>query len=199
MTSMFRLALCTLTIAVSISGGTAYVGQAAEPAGLAPNSAVVNRGVVELVTGRSRDGSVRMAEEIAGIVDDGATRRVVPVVGKGNLQNITDLKYLRGIDLAIVPADALEYAREQRLFPGIEGSLSYIAKLYSQEFHLLARSDIKKIADLSGQTVNVDVQGSSTALTTTRLFNLLRINVKIANDNQDAALRKLRNGEIAAL
>jgi len=196
---MFRLALCTLTIAVSISGGTAYVGQAAEPAGLAPNSAVVNRGVVELVTGRSRDGSVRMAEEIAGIVDDGATRRVVPVVGKGNLQNITDLKYLRGIDLAIVPADALEYAREQRLFPGIEGSLSYIAKLYSQEFHLLARSDIKKIADLSGQTVNVDVQGSSTALTTTRLFNLLRINVKIANDNQDAALRKLRNGEIAAL
>ena len=110
-----------------------------------------------------------------------------------------DLKYLRGIDLAIVPADALEYAREQRLFPGIEGSLSYIAKLYSQEFHLLARSDIKKIADLSGQTVNVDVQGSSTALTTTRLLNLLRLNVKIANDNQDAALRKLQNGEIAAL
>ena len=43
------------------------------------------------------------------------------------------------------------------------------------------------------------MQGSSTALTTTRLFNLLRINVKIANDNQDAALRKLQNGEIAAL
>ena len=48
MTSMFRLVLCTLTIAVSISGGTAYFGQAAELAGLAPNSAVVNRGVVSL-------------------------------------------------------------------------------------------------------------------------------------------------------
>ena len=140
-----------------------------------------------------------MAEEIAGIVDDGATRRVVPVLGKGSLQNITDLKYLRGIDLAIVPADALEYAREQRLFPGIEDSLTYIAKLYNQELHLLARSDIKKIADLSGQTVNVDVQGSSTAFTTTRLFDLLHINAKITNDNPDAALQKLRNGEIAAL
>ena len=167
--------------------------------GPARTSAVVNRGVVELVTGRSGDVSVRMAEEIAGIVDDGATRRVVPVLGKGSLQNITDLKYLRGIDLAIVPTDVLEYVREKRLFPGIEGSLTYIAKLYNQEFHLLARSDIKTISDLSGQTVNVDVQGSDTALTATRLFDLLHINAKIANDNQDAALQKLRNGEIAAL
>ena len=116
-----------------------------------------------------------MAKEIAGIVDDGATRRVVTVLGKGSLQNIADLKYLRGIDIAILPVDALEYARDQRLFPGIEDSLTYIAKLYNQELHLLARSDIKKVADLSGQTVNVDVQGSSTAFTAARLFNLLGI------------------------
>jgi uncharacterized protein len=199
MTSVLHRALYTLTVAVSIFGGAAFTGQAAEPAGPARASAIANRGLVQLLTGRSGDVSVRMAEEIAGVVDDGATRRVVPVVGKGNVQNITDLKYLRGIDLAIVPADALEYAREQRLFPGLEASLTYVSKLYNQELHLLARSDIKKVADLSGQTVNVDVQGSNTALTTTRLFNLLRINPKIANDNQDAALQKLRNGEIAAL
>ena len=118
MTGTFRLALRTLAVAASIIVGTAYIGQAAEPGDPAPASAVVNRGVVELVTGRAGDVSARMAEEIAGIVDDGATRRVVPVLGKGSLQNITDLKYLRGIDLAIVPADALEYAREKRLFPG---------------------------------------------------------------------------------
>ena len=87
----------------------------------------------------------------------------------------TDLKYLRGIDVAILPVDALEYARDQRLFPGIEDSLTYIAKLYNQELHLLARSDIKKIADLSGQAVNADVQGSSTAFTAARVFNLLGI------------------------
>jgi len=164
-----------------------------------PNSAIVNRGVVEILTGRAADVSVRMAEEIAGVVDDGATRRVVPVVGKSNIQNLTDLKYLRGVDLAIVPTDALEYAREQRLFPGLENSLTYIAKLYNQELHLLARSDINKVADLSGQTVNVDVRGSSTALTTARLFKLLGVDARTANDSQDAALQKLRNGEIAAM
>jgi TRAP-type uncharacterized transport system substrate-binding protein len=70
-----------------------------------------------------------------------------------------------------VPVDVLEYVRDQHLFPGIEESQTYIAKLYNQELYLLARSDIKNTADLSGQAVNVDVQGSSTALTTTRVLN----------------------------
>ena len=199
MTGACRLALRILTIIAGVMVGPANIGQAAEPGGPTSFPAVVNRGVVELVTGRAGDSSARMAEEIAGIVDDGATRRVVPVLGKGSLQNITDLKYLRGIDLAIVPADALEYARDKRLFPGIESSLTYIAKLYNQELHLLVRSDTKNIADLSGQTVNVDVQGSPTALTATRLFGLLHVDARIVNDGQNVALQKLRNGEIAAL
>ena len=199
MTGAFRLTLRTLIVSASIIVGTAYLGQAAEPGRPASAPAAVNRGVVELITGRAEDVSVRIAEEIAGIVDDGATRRVVPVLGKGSLQNVTDLKYLRGIDLAIVPTDVLDYVREKHLSPGIEGSLTYIAKLYNQEFHLLARSDIKTISDLSGQLVNVDVQGSDTALTATRLLGLLHINAKITNDGQHAALQKLRNGEIAAL
>lgn len=172
---------------------------AAYAAAPSPDAIVVNRGVVELETGRSNELSVRMAEEIAGIVDDGATRRVVPVVGKGPLRSLTDLKYLRGLDLAIVPADALEYAREQHLMPGLEGSLSYIAKLYNEEFHLLARPDITKITDLAGQTVNVDVQGSSTAVTATRLFDLLNLKVTMATDEPRVALEKLRKGEIAAV
>src|ERR1041385_1820770 len=120
MTSASRLTLCILIIALNAFWGMAYVVLAAESVGALQSSAVVNRGVVEVVTGRAGDGSVRMAEEIAAVIDDGATRRVMPVVGKGAIQNLTDLKYLRGIDLAIVPADTLEYAREQRLFPGIE-------------------------------------------------------------------------------
>jgi uncharacterized protein len=199
MRGVFCFIMCTLVIAIGTSVGAARIGVAAQPADPTQSLAVVNRGVVELITGRAGDVSVRMAEEIASVVDDGTTRRVVPVVGKGSLQNIADLKYLRGIDLAIVPADTLEYTREQRLFPGLENSLTYITKLYNQELHLLARSDIRKIVDLSGQTVNVDAQGSSTAFTAMRLFNLLGVSPKIANDNQDAALQKLRNGEIAAL
>ncbi len=58
----------------------------AAPAGTAaalPDVVVANRGVVELETGRASGISVRIAEDLANIIDDGATRRVLPVVGKG--------------------------------------------------------------------------------------------------------------------
>ena len=197
------MTVMTMMRAIAAAGSIAALLIGAEPAGYrayaaSQNAVVVNRGVVELETGPADNVSVRVAGEIAGIIDDGATRRVVPVVGKGPLQNLIDLKYLRGIDLAIVQSDALDYAKEQNLVPGIE-SLTYIAKLYNEEFHLLVRPDIKQISDLAGKTVNVDVKGSGTAVTAARLFDLLGIKATLANDNQGAALQKLRQGQIAAL
>src|SRR6201997_1061207 len=142
-----------------------------------PPEVAVNRGVVELETGRATGISVRIAEDLANVIDDGATRRVLPVIGKGALQNITDLKLLRGIDMAILQTDVLDYAKQSNYFPGIETWVSYIAKLYNEEFHLLARQDIKSIADLANQKVNVDLRGAGTAITAARLFELLNIPV----------------------
>jgi TRAP-type uncharacterized transport system substrate-binding protein len=197
------MARCTVARAALIIAlvATALVfptGQGSRAAGPSPDAALVNRGVVELETGGSSETAARIAADMVSIVDDGATRRLVPVIGKGPLQNLTDLRFLRGIDLAIVQADALDYAREQRLLPGIE-SLTYIAKLYNEEFHLLARPNIKTIADLSNQTVNVDLRGSATAVTAGRLFDLLKITATLTTDSQDVALQKLRKGEIAAV
>src|ERR1700726_1038365 len=119
---MGRLKLCGVTAFVALIGALhAPSATAAEQA-----VAAINRGVVEIETSGSAGISVRIAEDLANLVDDGATRRVVPVVGKGSLQNLTDLKYLRGIDMAIVQSDVLDYAKEQRLLPGLESALSYI-------------------------------------------------------------------------
>jgi TRAP-type uncharacterized transport system substrate-binding protein len=81
---------------------------------IAQQSVGINRGVVELETAGSAGISVRIGEELANLIDDGATRRLVPVVGKGALQNLIDLKYLRGIDMAILPIDVLDYAKERK-------------------------------------------------------------------------------------
>jgi TRAP-type uncharacterized transport system substrate-binding protein len=158
-----------------------------------------NRGLVELETARSAGISVRIAEDLANVIDDGATRRVLPVVGKGALENITDLKLLRGIDMAILQIDVLDYARQQNLFPGIEYWATYITKLYNEEFHLLARQDIKTIQDLANQKVSVDLRGAGTAITAARLFDLLKVPAVATNDDQEVALGQLRKGEIAAL
>jgi uncharacterized protein len=194
---MRRLIAAAMSLPFALAPGMAL----SAPAGAAPTADVAsaNRGVVELETGRAAGTSVRIAEDLANLIDDGATRRVMPVIGKGSLQNITDLKLLRGIDAAILQADVLDYAKQRNYLPGIEYWLTYIAKLYNEEFHLLARREIKGVADLANQKVNIDLRGAGTEITAGRLFDILQIPVVPAYDDQEIALEKLRKGEIAAL
>jgi len=174
----------------------AAIARSALPA-VDPND--VNKGVVELETAGSAGISVRMAEDLASVINDGATRRIVPVIGTGSLANLNDLKHLRGIDMTILPIDVLDYAKEQRLFPGIDGSIAYIAKLHNEEFHLLAHREIQSVRDLANKRVNVDLRDSGTAITAGRLFNTLQLPVTMTNDRQEVALEKLKRGELAAL
>src|SRR5260370_397349 len=162
------------------------------------NADRANRGLVYIATSSVLGTDVRIAEDLANVLDDGATRRIVPMVGKGSLQNLMDLKVLRGIDVAIVQSDVLDYAKAQRNPSGIE-SVPYIAKLYNEEFHLLARTDVKSVDDLAGKKVSFGLQGDGTNFTGPRLFELLKIKVTPVNYDHATALAKLRSGEIAAL
>jgi TRAP-type uncharacterized transport system substrate-binding protein len=190
-----------LLVVASIIAGmfwTPMIAVAASPA-LLPQSAAVNRGVVEIETTGESGSSLRIAADLVSIVNDGATRRLLPVVGQGALQIITDLRLLRGIDMAILQVDALEYARDQKIFPGIDTWITYVAKLNNEEFHLLARPEIKTIGDLANKRVNVDLPGSGTAITASRLFVLIGLPITVTNDSQDLAMEKLLSGEIAAI
>src|SRR5205085_582695 len=189
---MGRLKLCSVTAFAALIGALyAPCASAAEQA-----VAVINRGVVEIETSGSAGISVRIAEDLANLVDDGATRRVVPVVGKGSLQSLTDLKYLRGIDMAIVQSDVLDYAKEQKLLPGLEASMTYITRLYNEEFHLLAGPKIKNVGELANKKVNVDLRGSGTSITAGRLFEMLNIPVTLTNDSQEVALDTVAVGNV---
>src|SRR6266550_5233669 len=94
---MGRLKLRSVTAFVALIAAI----QLASAAPVDQQAAAINRGVVELETSGAAGISVRIAEDLANLIDDGATRRVVPVVGKGSLQTLTDLRYLRGIDMAL--------------------------------------------------------------------------------------------------
>jgi len=157
-----------------------------------------NRGLVYIATSSVLGTDARIAEDLANVLDDGATRRIVPMVGKGSLQNLMDLKVLRGIDVAIVQADVLDYAKAQDNPQGVD-QVAYIAKLYNEECHLLARADVESVADLAGKKVSFGLQGDGTNITGPRLFELLKIKVTPVNYDQATALEKLRTGEIAAL
>ena len=155
-----------------------------------------NRGAVGIVSGGIDGTYVRVAADLAAVLDNNDLR-VLPMLGKGSVQNLTDLVYLRGIDIAIVQSDALAYARREKLLP--DRSINYVAKLYNEEFQLLAADGINSIAELAGKRVNFDSRGSGSFLTGTLIFNLLKIPVLASNFDQQLALDKLKKGELDAL
>ena len=158
-----------------------------------------NAGTVGVITGGVEGTYIRIAADLASVLDDGDRLRVLPVMGKGSLQNIADIIYLRGIDVGIVQSDVLAYVLRENRFPGIARAVSYIAKLYDEEIHVLARPEVKAIGDLAGKRVNIDVKGSGTAMTASLLFGTLQVAIQPVHDTQNNALRQLQDGEIAAL
>jgi TRAP transporter TAXI family solute receptor len=161
-------------------------------------TARANAGTVGLVSGGVDGTYIRIAADLSAVLDDGDLR-VLPIVGKGSVQNIRDVILLRGVDIGIVQSDVLEFARRRRLIPGVAGLLQAIVKLYDEEIHILARPGIERLEQLAGQMVNVDVAGSGTAMTASLLFETLGIAVRPSNLGQDAALAQLRDGALAAM
>ena len=156
-----------------------------------------NQGTVGVITGLEGGTYARTAADLTILDDDNL--RVLPVLGKGSLQNLSDILYLKGIDIGFVQADALTYAKQHNLFPNLTEGIRYIAKLYNEEVHVLARKDIAQLKDLDGQRVNVDVEGSGSAMTAEILLGELGVNAKVEHQKQVTGVQELEHGDIAAI
>jgi TRAP transporter TAXI family solute receptor len=197
----FWLKLATCAI-VSLLLAGALPGDAAEQSTSRTINAMrerVNAGTVGIVSGGINGTYIRIAAELAAVLDKGDTLRVLPLVGKGSVQNIADILFLKGVDIGIVQSDVLAYIKRERLYPGADKSIQYIAKLYNEEVHILAGKGIARIADLGGKKVNFDVANSGTAMTASLIFEHLKTPIEPVYNDQALALDKLRRGEIAAL
>ncbi len=166
------------------------------PSGNSVESA--NADTVGIISGGVDGTYIRIAADLAAVLDSDRLR-VLPVVGKGSVQNVADILYLKGIDVGIVQSDVLAYIEQQKLYPNVQKLIGYVTKLYQEEVHVLARRDIARLSDLAHQKVNEDVRGSGTAMTASILFGKLGIPVEVTNFDQNQALEKLKRGEIAAM
>ena len=189
-----KLAVFALVVATNLAG--AAVGRAQS---LEAQRERINQGTIAIISGAVTGTYIRIASDLATVLDNGDKLRILPIVGKGSVQNITDLLYLRGVDLAIVQSDVLGFIRKDNIFPNIEQRIRYVTKLYNEEVHILAAADVQQLADLANRKVNVDVAGSGTAITATTLFGALGLKVQLTNFDQALALEKLKGGELAAM
>jgi hypothetical protein len=93
-----------ITLLVSLTIAVATITAAPSYAATAQPEAGTSQGVVVFETEGSAGISVRIAEELTRVVNDGSRRRILPVIGTGSLQNIMDLR-LNARDRCCYPAE----------------------------------------------------------------------------------------------
>jgi len=159
----------------------------------------INSWTVGVASGLLEGTFIRFGAELAKALDDGENLRVLPIVTYGAEGNVTDLLYLKGVDIAITDADVFEEFKKNQKYANIEKRIHYISELYIAEFHVLARSDIKSIKDLEGKKVGFNTKGSAANLTGRIAFERLGVKVEPVYINNSIALEKMKTGEFAAL
>lgn len=160
---------------------------------------LVNKGTVGVIAGSLTGTDLRLAVDLAHAFNDGYEIRVLPIVGEGSVRNIEDLLYLRGIDIAIVQSDVLDFYKRTAAIANIDERINYIAKLHDEEVHILARDTYQTVDDLAGRRVNFGPEGSGTFMTANIIFEDLGVDIDVQADPPSAALGKLRDGAIDAL
>jgi TRAP transporter TAXI family solute receptor len=175
---------------------------AAAPAALsqtapAPLSSKVNVSTVGIISGGADGTYIRIAADLSNVLD-GEDLRILPMIGRGSLQNLRDIMFLRGVDIGIVQMDAREQLRAENLYTAAASKLRYIARLYNEEVHLLTSRDISDIRQLEGKKVNIDKVGSGTNLTARIIFEKLGIKPEFTTFDQGSSYERLRSGEIQA-
>jgi TRAP-type uncharacterized transport system substrate-binding protein len=161
---------------------------------------------VGFVTGTPQCTEFAIAQDIATTLATGqetgphgeVALRVVPIVGNGSTRNVLDVLTLAGADVAIAPVVLVDRLRDAKTFGDITDKLAYIAPLYVEEFHLLARPEIASLTDLAGKRVNLGEDGSAGAVLGREVLNRLGVKISESNLGPDAALEGMRKGDISA-
>lgn len=177
----------------------AQTGNSAQASGEAERVERANAWTIGIVGGTLSGSFIRFAAELATVLDDGEDLRVLPVVSNGATDNVTDLLYLKGIDVAITHADVFEEFKLRRNVSNIDKRINYISQMYVSEVHLYVRPEINSIQDLDGKTVGLHVKGAGQTTTGPIVFERNGVTPKFVFVNNKIGLEKMKTGEFAAI
>ncbi|RTL65616.1 MAG: C4-dicarboxylate ABC transporter [Hyphomicrobiales bacterium] len=161
--------------------------------------AKINNWTVGLAGGLPEGTFLRFASEIARNLNGTDDLRVLPMVTPGATDNVKDLLYLKGIDIAITHADVFEHFRTVEKISNIEKRVHFISEMYISEIHVLVRPEIKSFKDLEGKRVSFHTPGAGPSVTAPILFQRMGVKVEPVFVNNAIAIEKMKTGEIAAL
>src|ERR1700730_17552233 len=157
----------------------------------------INAWTVGIAGGFIEGAPLRLAAEIARVVNEGDKLHVIPIVTQGATENVNSLLYLRGVDAAIINTDAVVEYKAQ--IPFIERRLVYILSLFPSELHIFVRPEIRSLEDLRDKEVNFNTQGTAAACSGPLIFSRLGLNVEKMFIPHQVALEQMKRGEVSAV
>ncbi len=117
---------------------------------------------------------------------------------QGPEKDLLTLLHNPGIDVALIPTDAIESLPRQ-VRAGAHEHLRYLFRVPSQRLHILARRDITTIYGLNGRKIDIGQPGSGSSLTAHLIFNKLGIKPEFTSSDRITAFQHLRSNEIQAM
>jgi TRAP-type uncharacterized transport system substrate-binding protein len=159
-----------------------------------PERDLLNAGTVTVITAPIGGPMSIMGSDMASVLDDADKLRVLPILGKGSVQNLIDILRLKNIDMGFVTTDALEFAKTEYNIPDIPKRVRYITRLFHNDIHIVARKEIRSLQDLQGKRIFAE---RSIGLPAARLI-FRRMGIEADIDSQtdpDGGLQKLLGGE----
>jgi uncharacterized protein len=173
------------------------IGSRIESDGSLPDRDTLNNGTVTIITEPDGGAFAAMASDMANVLDDGENLRVLPILGKGSVQNLIDIMLLRNVDMGFVVSDAVEFVETEYHVPNMENRVRYIAKLFNNDLHIVARKEIKSIRDLAGRKIFSERNLGYPTLR--NVFNRLKITAEVDFQTDDAGgLQRMLAGEADA-
>ena len=201
MTFRPRLAMVVIVSLALCGLANAQSRRTQQPPSGIPNEAQIkerlNAWTIGLAGGLLEGAPIRLATDIARVVNDGGVMHVLPIVTRGPTENVNDLLYLKGVDAAIINSDLLEEYKSQ--VPQIQQRITYIISLFPSELHVFVRPEIGSLQDLVGKKVNFNTQGTAAAYSGPLIFSRLGLEVEKMFIPHPVALEQLRRGEIAGV
>jgi TRAP-type uncharacterized transport system substrate-binding protein len=198
------LAIC-LVLAVLASGASAQQKTTQQKTTVTRDTSLIrdnesrerdalNAGTVTVITAPIGGPMSIMGSDMAAVLDDGDKLRVLPILGKGPAQNLVDIIRLKNVDMGFVTSDALEFVKTENNIPDIANRIRYIAPLFHNDVHIVARQDIRTLQDLNGKRVFAE---RSIGLPSARIiFRRMGIEADIESQTDPTGgLQKLLNGE----
>jgi TRAP-type uncharacterized transport system substrate-binding protein len=135
---------------------------------------------------------------MARVLDEKDKLRILPVLGKGPVQNVIDILYLKSIDMGLVTTDVPEFYKIEYNV-AITDRLRYIMKLHNDEIHIIAPTEIKTVFDLEGK--RIEAPKDVGLYSAKAIFSRLKINATFDStylNDDTGALQQVVDGKADA-